>query len=275
MADSNSPHTCTFTDSALSTENHPYFSLSDTVHGCAEAITNMDLVNGAIYTFTFAGEDITGAAATPVTITHVTFDSMAPTVALTSSSGNTGTTVDATTLHFTATFSESVTGFTVGDIDVSGSANNNAPMASHFAGSGMTYTFDVVKGDSDGTVEVTIPGGAATDHPNGNHNATSNTYRLTIDTGPAVITVVSPASSSTINDVSTSVSGISWSVDKALASGSLTLTRTGGTADSNSPHTCAFVRDALKAGDHHHFQLDDTTNACTSAVTLVNGAVYA
>ena len=272
MADSNSPHTCTFTDSALSTENHPYFSLSDTVHGCTQAVT---LVDGAVYTFTLAGEDVTGAAATPVMITHVTFDSMALTVALTSSSGNTGTTVNATTLHFTATFSESVTGFTVGDITVTGSANNNLPMASNFMmHSGAMYTFDVVRGDSDGTVEVTIPGGVATDPPNGNHNATSNTYRLTIDTGPPMLIVASPASSSTINDVSTSVSGISWSVDKALASGSLTLTRTGGTADSNSPHTCAFVGDALDTGDHYHFQLDDTTNSCTRAVTLVNGAVY-
>ena len=241
-ADGASPHTCTFTEAALETEQHLHFSLSDTTHGCTEAVT---LVNGAVYTLTFAGEDATGSVATPVTVTNVTFDDAAPAVALTSSSGGSGSTVNTDTLHFTATFSEAVTGFNVGDITVTGSANNNAPMASHFMGSGASYTFAVIRGNSDGTVEVTLPGGAVTD-TGGHPNATSNTYRLTIDTGPPVITVIAPASSSTINDISTAQSGISWSIDKPLASGSLTLTRTGGTADSNSPHTCTFVGDCAQ-----------------------------
>ena len=105
-------------------------------------------------------------------------------------------------------------------------------------------------------------------------NAFSNTVSV-IDTGtPPVITVTSPTSSSTIHDVTTSASAITWSLSKPIAWGHLLITRTGGTADSHSPHTCAFVGEALNPGDHDHFQLDDITHACANAVSLVSGAVY-
>ena len=106
-------------------------------------------------------------------------DITSPTVAITSSSGSSGSSTGSTTLSFTATFSESVSNFVVGDITVTGSANGGSPAASNFAGSGTTYTFDVVKGSSSGTVSVTIAAGAATDAV-GNANTVSNTYILTI-----------------------------------------------------------------------------------------------
>ena len=110
-----------------------------------------------------------------------TIDSTAPTVIITSSTGDSGDTVSDTTLSFTATFSESVSNFVVGDITVTGTANGGSPEASNFAGSGTTYTFDVVQGSSDGTVSVSIAAGVATD-TTGNGNTVSNTYTLTIDT---------------------------------------------------------------------------------------------
>jgi len=117
-----------------------------------------------------------------------TIDSTAPTVIITSSTGDSGDTVSDTTLSFTATFSESVSNFVVGDITVTGTANSGSPEASNFAGSGTTYTFDVVQGSSDGTVSVSIAAGVATD-ATGNGNTVSNTYTLTIDT--AVVTTSS------------------------------------------------------------------------------------
>ena len=110
-----------------------------------------------------------------------TIDSTAPTVIITSSTGDSGDTVSDTTLSFTATFSESVSNFVVGDITVTGTANDGSPEASNFAGSGTTYTFDVVQGSSDGTVSVSIAAGVAADAA-GNGNTVSNTYTLTIDT---------------------------------------------------------------------------------------------
>ena len=108
-------------------------------------------------------------------------DTTAPTVTITSSTGSSGDTVSDTTLSFTATFSEFTSNFVVGDITVTGTANDSSPAASNFAGSGTTYTFDVVKGSSDGTVSVSVAAGRATDAA-GNDNTVSNTYTFTIDT---------------------------------------------------------------------------------------------
>ena len=105
----------------------------------------------------------------------LTIDSAGPTVTITSSSGASGSSVSATTLSYTATFSESVSNFVVGDISVTGTASANL---SNFAGSGTTYTFDVVKDSTDGNVHVKIAAGVASD-ASGNDNITSNTYSFT------------------------------------------------------------------------------------------------
>jgi hypothetical protein len=73
-----------------------------------------------------------------------------------------------------------VTGFTIGDITVTGTANGGSTAASNFAGSGTTYTFDVVRGSSGGTVTVKIAADVATDS-DGNDNTISNTYELTVE----------------------------------------------------------------------------------------------
>jgi xanthine/uracil/vitamin C permease (AzgA family) len=70
---------------------------------------------------------------------------------------------------------------------VSGSAN---ALASNFAGSGTTYTFDVVKNTSDGDVDVKIGSSVATDS-GGNSNVISNTYSF------SPVTFSSGASTST------------------------------------------------------------------------------
>ena len=62
-----------------------------------------------------------------------------------------------------------------GDISVTGTASADL---SNFAGSGTTYTFDVVKDSTDGNVHVKIASGVASD-ASGNNNITSNTYSFT------------------------------------------------------------------------------------------------
>jgi len=117
---------------------------------------------------------------------HIMFtkDAIKPTVTMTSSSGDSGDSTSSTTLSYTVTFSESTSNFVVGDITVTGTANGGSPEASNFAGSGTTYTFDVVQGSSDGTVSVSVAAGKATD-ATGNDNTVSNTYTFTIDTSVA------------------------------------------------------------------------------------------
>jgi len=106
------------------------------------------------------------------------------TVTITTSNGNCGDTISSSagssaTFSYTATFSTSTSDFTIGDITVTGTADDGSPVASNFAGSGTTYTFDVVVSSS-GTVIVSIATDTATNTA-GNGNSVSNTCTLTAD----------------------------------------------------------------------------------------------
>ena len=146
----------------------------DVVKGSSDGTVSVSVAAGK-------ATDVTGNDNTVSNTYTFTIDSTSPTVAITSSTGSSGSSTSSTTLSYTATFSESTSNFVVGDITVTGTANDSSPAASNFAGSGTTYTFDVVKGSSDGTVSVSVAAGRATDAA-GNDNTVSNTYALTIDT---------------------------------------------------------------------------------------------
>ncbi|MDD4989504.1 MAG: peptidoglycan-binding protein, partial [Candidatus Pacebacteria bacterium] len=100
----------------------------------------------------------------------------------------------------------------------------------------------------------------------------ADTKTIIIDTTSPIFSSVTPASSATINNV-TSSSSISFTTSEALGSGSITITNTGGTTD-DTVHTCTLKGTALNSGSHT-ISLSDTTNGCTSDVSsLVSGAVY-
>ncbi len=96
-----------------------------------------------------------------------------------------GDTVNATTLRYEALFDESVSGFEIGDIMVTGTAG--VTMASGLTGAGRFRQFEVGRGNLDGTVIVSIAADAAQDAA-GNGNTASDEYTLTIDITPPVIT---------------------------------------------------------------------------------------
>ena len=182
---------------------------------------------------------------------------------------------DGTAAHsllFTAGTTRTVTTFTV-----SGTSGNLITVGSITA-AGHTLT----KGGG-GTIcsdylsisrSTATPGStwyAGNNSTNGGNNS-GWTFASCDSTAP-VFSSVTPTSSSSINNVTTS-SDIAFTTDEALASGSITITRTGGTADGNSPHTCTLTGTALNVGAHT-INLSDTTNSCTSDVSnLVSGTVY-
>lgn len=85
---------------------------------------------------------------------------------------------------------------------------------------------------------------------------------------------VAPTASSSINNVTT-LSDVSYSLSEAVASATITITRTDGTFDGSSPHTCTLTGTAKNAGAHANFNLSDTTDGCAAdASGLVNGAIY-
>jgi hypothetical protein len=78
------------------------------------------------------------------------------------------TPTNATTLPFTVTFTEDVTGFALADVQVTRGTTNNFVTVN-----ATTYTFDVTP-TSNGTVSVSVPGGVANDAA-GNANTPSRT----------------------------------------------------------------------------------------------------
>ena len=83
---------------------------------------------------------------------------------------------------YTVVFDMQVNGFNATGINVGGTANGRNPEASGFEAVNSTaYTFEVVRGSSDGTVRVQIPGNVATDAA-GNPNAASIPVTITFDT---------------------------------------------------------------------------------------------
>ncbi|MDP6771723.1 MAG: Ig-like domain-containing protein, partial [Anaerolineales bacterium] len=87
---------------------------------------------------------------------------------------------------------------------------------------------------------------------------TSVTYDVTAPT----ISSISPATSSYVNHAK-----VSYTLSESLSSGTVTWTRTGGSADSNSPHAKALTGDELNTGTHTDITL-------TNSPTLIDGAIY-
>ena len=125
----------------------------------------------------------------------ITVDTTVPTVEITTDTANGGS-QNTNTISYTATFSEDVIDFVVGDITVTGTASGGSPTATIFGGSGASYTFNV-ETSADGTVEVMIPASVATDTAN-NDNMESGTYTVTVDTLAPTIMSVETTDSTTI-----------------------------------------------------------------------------
>lgn len=115
------------------------------------------------------------SAATQFTITY---DTTAPTVALTSGAADP---LSTSPFNVTVTFSENVTGFVVGGVTVS----NGTP--SNLLGGPMVYTVDISPTAS-GLVTVDVPGSGAQDTA-GNNNSASNSLTRTFDTIQPTVTL--------------------------------------------------------------------------------------
>ena len=124
----------------------------------------------------------------------VNFDLIAPTVAITSA---TSQTTSQSPIPVTVTFSESVTGFVIGDLVIDNGS------ASSFSGSGTTYTFNLTP-TSSGEVTVDVPEGVAKDG-GGNSNTAATQFTRTTDAEAPSVAISSitsnPSSISTVIQV--------------------------------------------------------------------------
>src|SRR5207249_2230515 len=108
----------------------------------------------------------------------------APTVTINQAGGQADPT-KISPIHFTATFSEPVTGFTDTDVTLTGTAGATTAVVT---GGPTVYDVEVSGMTSDGTVIASIPAGVAIDvATNGNTVATFTDHTVTYDTtGPTV-----------------------------------------------------------------------------------------
>lgn len=148
---------------------------------------------------------------------------------------------------------------------------------------GTVTDIEDINATPDTVVTLTVTGITTADTPNVIYTDTagdvkdtaagnlmiSQTFTGTTDGAPPVFTVTTPTSSSSINDFSTTSSDITWSVSETLASGTITITNTGGAAGGGG--TCTLGGTALASGAHNNFELDDD---CSTAVSLNNGGIY-
>ncbi len=163
-------------------------------------VTNFAVSSSTIYTFklipsgqgvasVFVSAGVSQDSASNLNLISNTlsrlYDSTAPTVALTSSVSDT---TSSSVISVTATFSEIITGFVVGDLSLTNTTVTN------FAGSGTTYTFDLIP-SSQGTVSVFVPANISIDEAS-NNNIISDTLSRIYDTaGPALLEVTAVAAS--------------------------------------------------------------------------------
>ena len=185
------PFSSAFSVTATFSESVTGFGLEDLVVGNA-TVSNF-LGSGSIYTFDVTPED--DGDVTVDVVANVAFDSAgngnaaaaqllreadltAPTVGLANLvSGD----LVGEAFTVTATFSESVTGFELSDVEVGNG------IADNFQGSGSAYSFDV-RPTRDGDVTVSVGAGVAFDSA-GNGNLAASTLRVTADLTASTVTL--------------------------------------------------------------------------------------
>ena len=166
-ADAGSPHIQALTGAELNIGAHANITLTN----------NPTLVDGTIYAITFDATDNSGNAATQVSSTGVTYDTIPPGVTLST------TVVGGLTnlpIPVTVTFTEDVTGFDSTDITL------GSGTVSSFSGTGSVYTF-TANPTSQGTETINIAGSKAVDLA-GNNNTAATQLSITYDTQAPTVT---------------------------------------------------------------------------------------
>jgi len=120
----------------------------------------------------------------------IMYDTTVPTVSISSSAGSSGSTTNTSPIPITITFSESVTGFTEGDVTII----NGSITASSFTGSGSSYQYTVTP-SGNATITIAIATGVAQDAA-GNGNTAANQFTITFDNIAPTITITSLAGAS-------------------------------------------------------------------------------
>ncbi len=150
---------------------------------------------GAVSVYLMSGTVYDGDCVTPLNYNSansatysITYDTVSPSVTINQAASQ-GDPTNSSPINFTVVFSESVTGFTSGDVDFSASTTPGA-LTAVVTGSSTTYNVAVSDMTGDGTVIASITAGAANDaaaNPSTASTSTDNT--VTYITGPLNVSI--------------------------------------------------------------------------------------
>lgn len=192
-------------------------------------------------------------------VTSAIPDSTPPTVTITSTVSSP---TNNSLIPMTATFSEDVTGFVVGDIIV----NNGA--ASNLAGSGTFYTFEVTP-SGQGTVTVNIPSGAAQDAA-GNGNTAATQFSIIYDSNPPAVMIISHSNNSILNTSTIAVSGTASDTGSGVQKVEVSVDGNA-FAPATGTTSWSFTTSTLSDGTHTITAkaTDDAGNTAETSVTVI------
>ena len=188
----------------------------------------------------------------------VVIDRLAPTCTITADKAN-GSRTNATTINYTFTFSEAVTGFAVADITVTNGTKGT------LAGSGTTYTLPVTTAaNQNNTQTVSVPAGKCVDAGQ-NPNTVSNTYSVVVDRPAPTCTITadkvngSATNAATINYTFTFSEAVTgFTVDDITVTNGTKGTLTGSGTTYTLPVTTA-------AGQNNTQTVSVPANKCVDA----------
>ncbi len=178
-------------------------------------------------------------------VTYKMVDTTAPTVTINQAVGQADPT-SASSISFTATFSEPVTGFATGDVTITGTAGGTKTAT--VTGGPTIFNVDVTGMTSSGTVIADIAAGVATDSGlNGNTASTSTdkTVQFNLNVAPTA-TNLSAAESYTEDTALNLIDIVASDVDSANVTATLTLANT--SAGSLNTGTSGAVTSTYVAG---------------------------
>src|SRR3989339_115868 len=251
VADPGSPHVQALTGTELNNGAHTNITLTN----------NPALVDGAVYTVTFDGQDRAGNNAVSVISTNVSYDYTAPAISATTPVSSTY--IDNTQVSYT--LSENLASGTIQWLRTGGTADPLSPQTKALTGnellagvhSGITLTNDPTLTNAS-VYTITFNG---TDFAGMTATPVANTT-ITFDNTTPVISATAPATG-----VYVKTTVVSYTLSETVMSGNITWTRTGGAVDGGSPHIQALTGTELNTGAHSNITL-------TNNPTLVDGVVY-
>jgi len=216
-------------------------------------------------------------------------DLTAPTITNITSSTTNGAYKAGGIISLQVVFSEAVT--VTGTPQLTLETGASDAVVDYVSGSGtdtLIFTYTVASGQNSNdldyadTTSLALNGGTILDGASnpadltlptpGTAGSLAANKNLVIDTIAPIFSGITPLSNSVITNVTDS-SVVAYTLSESLSTGSITVTRTGGSVDGSSPHVCTLVGTARTLGSHI-IDFSDTVNGCSSVVTLVSGAIY-